>query len=94
MSSSVKQSLLRKDQEYDQLKLKFEQLNQNNLDLQEVMGIREKELDSEHNLRTNYAQENERLTNNVRHLERVMSELEDKNKRMTDLINTSICNKA
>ena len=90
----MKQSLSRKDQEYDQLKLKFEQLNQHNLDLQEVLGKREQELDSEHNLRTNYAQENERLSNNVRHLERVMTELEDKNKRMTDLINTSICNKA
>jgi hypothetical protein len=30
----------------------------------------------------------------VTHLERVMLELEEKNKRMTDLINTSIMNKA
>ena len=37
----MKQSLSRKDQEYDQLKLKFEQLNQHNLDLQEVLGKRE-----------------------------------------------------
>jgi len=58
------------------------------------LRAREQELNSEHNLRVNFAEENSGLKENVAHLEKVISELEEKNKRMTDLINTSIVNRA
>lgn len=56
--------------------------------------MRERELQLLDSDNKSFQEDNKRLGDHVQHLERVIAEIEDKNKRMTDLINSQICNNA
>jgi predicted nucleic acid-binding Zn-ribbon protein len=83
-----------KNREYDSLRAEYDKLLQDNAGLADQLEQKEAECDAYRGNADDDKTTLEYMQKQMENLEKVVCELEEKNKRLTDLLNSQVYNKA
>ena len=83
-----------KKSEFDNLKRAFDELHYESENLRRTINQKQEEISNLEHLNNQQAHNNDQLTQKIGQLEDTIGDVEEKNKRLVDLLNASIYNKA